>query len=94
LQTKRDDAGNVVRYKVRYAAKGKGYAQQYGVDYDKTAAFTARLEFFRTILHIAASLGWDLQQFDVKTAFLHGVLPDDETMFNRPASKLQERKTG
>ena len=52
---KRDDSGNIVRYKVRYVAKG--YAQRYGVDYDKTTAPTVRLESFRTILHIAASLG-------------------------------------
>ena len=76
---KRDDAGNIVRYKVRYVAKG--YAQRYGVDYDKTTAPTVRLESFRTILHIAATLGWDLQHVDVKTAFLHGVLPESETMF-------------
>ena len=76
---KRDDAGNVVRYKVRYVAKG--YAQRYGIDYDKTTAPTVRLESFRTILHIAATLKWDLQHVDVKTAFLHGVLPDTETMF-------------
>jgi Reverse transcriptase (RNA-dependent DNA polymerase) len=74
-----DDAGNIVRYKVRYVAKG--YAQRYGVDYDKTTAPTVRLESFRTILHIAATLGWDLQHVDVKTAFLHGVLPESETMF-------------
>ena len=76
---KRDDAGNIVRYKVRYVAKG--YTQRYGVDYDKTTAPTARLESFRTLLHIGASLGWDIQQYDIKTAFLHGVLPESETMF-------------
>ena len=75
---KRDDAGHIVRYKVRYVAKG--YAQRYGIDYDKTTAPTVRLESFRTILHIAASLGWDLQHVDIKTAFLHGILPDNETM--------------
>jgi transposase InsO family protein len=76
---KRDDQGRVVRYKVRYVAKG--YAQRYGIDYDKTTSPTARLESFRTILHIAAALGWDLQQIDIKTAFLHGVLPEEETMY-------------
>ena len=76
---KRDDMGNVVRYKVRYVAKG--YAQCYGIDYDKTAAPTVRLESFHTLLHIAASLGWDIQHFDIKTAFLHGILPKDETMY-------------
>ena len=76
---KRDDLGNIVRYKVRYIAKG--FAQQYGIDYDKTTAPTIRLESFRAILHLAATLNWDLQHFDVKTAFLHSILPPDETMF-------------
>ena len=76
---KRDDMGNVVRYKVRYVAKG--YAQRYGIDYDKTTAPTVRLESFRALLHIAASLGWDIQHFDIKTAFLHGILPENETMY-------------
>jgi len=76
---KRDDKGNVVRYKVRYVAKG--YAQRYGIDYDKTTTPTVRLESLRAISHIAATLGWDIQHFDIKTTFLHGILPDDETMF-------------
>ena len=76
---KRDDTGKVVHYKVRYVAKG--YAQQYGINYDKTTAPTARLESFRTIAHLTTSLDWDLKQYDIKTAFLHGVLPPDESMF-------------
>jgi hypothetical protein len=68
-----------MRYKVRYVAKG--YAQQYGVDYEKTTAPTARLESFHSILHLAACLDWDLQQLDIKTAFLHGVLPEEETAY-------------
>jgi hypothetical protein len=59
----------------------KGYAQRYGINYDKTAAPIVRLESFRTLLHIAASLGWDIQHFDIKTAFLHGILPENETMY-------------
>jgi hypothetical protein len=76
---KRDDTGKIVCYKVRYVAKG--YAQQYGINYDKTTAPTARLESFRTIAHLAVTLNWDLKQYDIKTAFLHGVLPLDESMF-------------
>jgi hypothetical protein len=74
-----DDAGKVVRYKVHYVAKG--FAQHYGIDYDKTTAPTSRLESLRAILHLAATLDWDLRQFDIKTAFLHGILLPDETMF-------------
>ena len=76
---KRDDTGQVVRYKVWYVAKG--FAQRYGVDYDKTTAPTVRLESFRTVLHLAASLDWDIRQYNIKTAFLNRVLPETETMF-------------
>ncbi len=76
---KRDDAGNIACYKVRYIAKG--FAQHYLVDYEKTTAPTARLESFRSLLHIAAVLDWDIQHVNIKTAFLHGILPDFETVF-------------
>ena len=76
---KRDDAGKVTRYKVRYVAKG--FAQQPGIDFTKTTAPTTRLESFRSLLHLAATLGWDVQHFDIKTAFLHGILPESETAY-------------
>jgi hypothetical protein len=42
---------------------------------------TIHQESFRTILHLAASLDWDLHQFNIKTTFLNGILPETETMF-------------
>jgi hypothetical protein len=36
---KRDASGEVIRYKVRYVAKG--FAQRFGIDYDKTTAPTS-----------------------------------------------------
>ena len=59
----------------------KGFAQQPGIDFTKTTAPTTRLKSFRSLLHLAASLGWDVQHFDIKTAFLHGVLPENETAY-------------
>lgn len=85
---KRDDSGAIARYKVWYIAKG--YAQQYGVDYDKTTALTARLKSFRIVLHVATSLGWDLQQYDIKTAFLHSVLPPKETAYMKQPPGFEE----
>jgi Reverse transcriptase (RNA-dependent DNA polymerase) len=55
--------------------------QIYSLDYDKTTAPTAHLESFRIILHIAAALDWDIYQFDIKTAFLNGVLPPDKIAY-------------
>jgi hypothetical protein len=59
----------------------KGYAQCYGIDYDETTAPTAHLESICSILHIASTLDWDIQQFNIKTTFLHGILPETETMY-------------
>jgi hypothetical protein len=88
---KRDNKGHVVCYKVRYVAKG--FAQLPGINYDKTTAPTARLESFRAIAHIAASLNWELHQFDIKTAFLNGILPESEqTFMEQPAGFEVPRK--
>ena len=84
---KRDDTGNISHYKVRYVAKG--FAQRYLVDYEKMTVPTAWLESFRLLLHVAAVLDWDIQHVDIKTAFLHGVLPESETVFMEQPSGFE-----
>ena len=83
-----NDSGNVTRFKVRYVAKG--YAQCYGIDYNKTTAPTACLESFRLLLHFAASMEWELHQFDIKTAFLNGILPDEEVAYTEQPPGFEE----
>ncbi len=68
----------------------KGYAQRWGINYDKTTASTVRLESFCSILHISATLNWDLQHFDIKMAFLHGILPKDEMIFMEQPPGFEE----
>ena len=48
-----------------------------GIDYTDTFAPVACLESVRTVLGLAASLDWEIHQFDVKTAFLHGNLTEE-----------------
>ena len=79
LTVKRDKLGKPTRFKARYVLCG--YEQIVGRDYNRTTSPTARMESFRLLLHIAVSLDWDMQQFDVKQAFLHGVLEPDEVQF-------------
>ena len=71
----------IIRYKVdetleRCKAKlvTKGYTQTYGVDYLETFALVAKMNTIRVLLSLVANYNWDLQQFDVKNAFLNGDL--------------------
>jgi hypothetical protein len=41
-------------------------------------------------LHLATHLGWDSQQINIKTAFLYGSLPDDETWFMYKPTSFEE----
>lgn len=89
FKIKRDELGKPVRYKVRLVFKG--YEQIYGKDYNKTTSPTARMESWRILLHIAATEGWDATQIDVKTAFLYGVLPDDEVQYMEQPKGFEEQ---
>jgi hypothetical protein len=76
---KRDHLGVPVHHKVRWVAKG--FLQVYGRDYTDTTSPTTRLETLCVILHIAACNDWHIEQYDVKTAFLNSVLPEDKIQF-------------
>jgi len=79
LNLKRDKVGAPVWHKARYVVLG--YEQIFGQDYANTTSPTARMESVRLILNIAAAKDWDLQQIDVKTAFLYGLLPPDKAQY-------------
>jgi hypothetical protein len=85
---KRDMSGDVVRNKVRYCVVG--CHQVYGRNYTVTTSPTTRLESFQAVLHVAAARGWDIQQVDIKTAFLNAILPDDEVQYARQPRHFEE----
>lgn len=88
FKIKRDEVGKAVRHKVRLVFKG--FEQIYGRDYTKTTSPTARMESWRILLHLAASLGWDAAQIDIKTAFLYGLLPEEETQYMEQPKDFEE----
>ncbi|KAK4700421.1 hypothetical protein P7C70_g5826, partial [Phenoliferia sp. Uapishka_3] len=75
LLIKRDDEGRVIKYKARLVARGD--MQVEGLDYTETFSATVRQASVRAILALAAQNGWLLQQFDVSSAYLHGVLKEE-----------------
>ena len=63
------------KYKASLVAKG--FRQVEGLDHDETYAPTVRFESVRAVVAMAASLGWELDQMDVATAFLYAYLEEE-----------------
>ncbi|KAM2503789.1 hypothetical protein PS1_037777 [Malus domestica] len=74
-KTKKNANGEVERYKARLMANG--YSQRVGIDYDEVFAPVARLETIRLLISLAAQNKWKIQQMDVKSVFLNGVLEEE-----------------
>ena len=79
-----------VRYKARLVAKG--YSQKEGIDYSEIFSPVVRHTSIRVLLSIVAAQDLELEQMDVKTAFLHGHLEESIYMeqpqgFREPGSK-------
>jgi Reverse transcriptase (RNA-dependent DNA polymerase)/gag-polypeptide of LTR copia-type/Integrase core domain/GAG-pre-integrase domain len=70
LKIKQDADGNPERYKARLVVGG--HRQVYGVDFEETFASVSKATTQKALLALAAYNGWEVLQFDVSTAFLHG----------------------
>jgi len=80
LDRKRDG-----RYKARLVAGGNH--QQPGIDFNATFAPVCSYRTLRMIAAVAGRHGLSMRQFDIKTAFLNGVL--EEEVFVRPPAGFE-----
>lgn len=71
---KRGSNGEVTRYKARWVVLG--CSQREGLDYNETFASVVKPVSYKALYALAAALDWDLEQIDVKTAFLYGDVED------------------
>lgn len=69
--------GSLERYKARWVLRG--FTQGPGVDFNETFSPVVKPVTLRTVLSLALSRRWPVQQLDVKNAFLHGTLAETFT---------------
>ena len=74
-KVKTREVDNEPRYKARIVVKG--FQQKKGVDFDEIFAPVVKMTYIRTVLSIAANMDLEIEQLDVKTAFLHGELEEE-----------------
>ena len=68
----RDVDNQITQFKTRWVVKG--YLQQAGVDFDQIFAAIVKPMIFRTLFAITTFYDLDIEQMDVKIAFLHGII--------------------
>ncbi|KAG8486650.1 hypothetical protein CXB51_020037 [Gossypium anomalum] len=77
------------KYKARLVAKG--YSQVPGVDFTDVFSPVVKHSSIRALLGIVAMHDLELEQLDVKTAFLHGELEEDITCNNQRFYSFRKR---
>jgi hypothetical protein len=82
---------SIEKHKARFVARG--FSQIEGVDYDETFTPIARYTSIRSIIAIAAEMGWSIHQMDVKISFFNGFI-DEEVYIEQPQGfEVSERET-
>lgn len=74
-----DSNGKLERYKARLVCYGQ--LQQVGIDGGDTFSPVMKLATIRTVLSIALSKSWSVNQLDVTNEFLHGKLNETVYMY-------------
>eukprot|EP00253_Pinus_taeda_P025526 PITA_25526 len=75
FKKKTNAEGKVEKYKAQLVAKG--YSQVPGIDFGDIFSPVARVTSIRLLLSVAVVFYFEVEQMDVKTAFLHGDLEEE-----------------
>nr|GEX42784.1 hypothetical protein [Tanacetum cinerariifolium] len=72
-----DELGGILKKKARLVARG--YRQEEGIDFEESFALVARLEAVWIFLAFVAHMNMIVYQMDAKTAFLNGILREEDS---------------
>jgi len=86
FKVKHNADGSVERDKARIVAKG--YSQQEGLDYAQTFTPVTRYDSLHLIIDLATHLDLDMEQLDIKSAFLNTDLVEEIWMLPPPGIGL------
>ena len=75
FKIKRNESGEITRYKARFVAKG--YTQEHGVDFFETFAPVAKIQTIRLLFFIAVQHDVEICQFDIPNAYVKAPVEED-----------------
>ena len=70
----------------------KSFAQSYGINYFEAFVLVAKLNSIRILIALTAIQVWEINQFDVKNAFLDGELEEKVDMNPLPGYSLTNKR--
>ena len=70
----------------------KGLGQKKGVDSEEIFSLVVKMSLIRVVLSLAAFLNLEVEQLDVKAAFLYGDLEEEEIYMEHPKGFKVKRK--
>ncbi len=82
------EADGSTRFKARLVVKG--FEQRQGIDFDEIFSPVVKFTSIHMVLALVASLDLELEQMDVKTAFLHGDV--EEELYMEQSDGFQSKK--
>jgi len=74
-RVKQESNSTSPRYKARLVLKG--YIQRKGIDFNEIFSPVVKMSSIRIVMSLAATFDLEVEQMDVKTAFLHGDLEEE-----------------
>ncbi|KAI5327124.1 hypothetical protein L3X38_026520 [Prunus dulcis] len=87
---KTEENNSKPRFKARLVVKG--FSQKKGIDFEEIFSPVVKMSSIRVVLGLAASLNLEIEQLDVKTAFLHGDLEEEIYMEQPEGFKVKGKE--